>query len=468
MTIAILIMGRQECGTMEFSDWMKTRLLNPKLNIFDDIGGIPSTSIKFFSCNRFYQILRFLTPGELRTVPRQAWKKSSARAHQPFGGFFVNIPGRTLDLNLLLDGFIQKFNECSRNVYKCSGKLTLDEILSKCKSRRCTIKMYNSGKKDKVGILWHVLCDASTNFCVKIKLKLSKQFTKPELFKTENLCLDFLDDFRGTFVRVCQDNFFNSFSLCSKYNDLGIYVFGTCRKMVLQRHFSDHRDGLSGYVDSKHKKNHNLKGFTHHEFDHAVRGKIHCQVYNSPGRNSVIFISNSNDIFGRTTDIVEPDRRSFRGGNYSYELPSDNARPHSALVYNNEMNSVDTFDQYVHRHTIRFVSLKNRNGWILKPIFCILDFQFLNTFFVQRESSNNPESNYRKFLLKLAQGLVSDCVKAQDPPLRVGEYEGYSRNQCLECKEIDPRKDSRTSKKCIKCSSFCCKNHSFTICKNCA
>ena len=60
MTIAILIIGRQENGTMEFSDWFQNRLLHPKLNLFQEIGGIASTSIKFYSCTRFFTILRFL------------------------------------------------------------------------------------------------------------------------------------------------------------------------------------------------------------------------------------------------------------------------------------------------------------------------------------------------------------------------------------------------------------------------
>ena len=467
MTIAILIIGRQEKGTMEFSDWFHSRLLNSKLNFFQEIGGFQSTSVKFYSLSRFYQIMRFLTPGDISYVPRRAWRQSAARAFQPFGGFFVDIPGRVLDLNLLFDRYIQNFNECSRSVYFCNGKLTLDEILSKAKSRKNVIKQFNSGKKDKCGILWHVMCDGSSNFCVKVKLKLTKQFTQPELFKTENLCLDFLDDFRGTFVRVCQDNYFNSYGLCSKYNDLGIYVFGTCRKLVLQRHFSDHQDGLAAYIDSKHKQNHNVKGFTHHEYDHEVRGKIHIQIYNSPGRNSVIFISNSNDIFGKTGDIIEPDYRCFRGGNHSHELPSNNSRPCAALAYNSEMNSVDVFDQYIHRHNLRFIAMKHKLSWILKPLLSIIDFELLNTYFIQRESCDNPEPNYRKFLLKLAQGLLHDSIKPADPPLRVPGYENYTRNQCVECRENDPKKDSRTSKRCLKCSSYCCKNHSYTICKNC-
>ena len=153
MTIAILIIGRQENGTMEFSDWFQNRLLHPKLNLFQEIGGIASTSIKFYYCSRFFTILRFLSPEEIRYVPRRAWKKSAARAYEPFGGFFVDIPGRVLDLNLLFDRYIQNFNDCSRSVYSCNGKLTLDEILSKAKSRKNVIKQFNSGKKDRCGIL---------------------------------------------------------------------------------------------------------------------------------------------------------------------------------------------------------------------------------------------------------------------------------------------------------------------------
>ena len=57
MTIAILIIGRQEKGTMEFSVWFHSRLLNSKLNFFQEIGGFQSTSVKFYALSRFYQIM---------------------------------------------------------------------------------------------------------------------------------------------------------------------------------------------------------------------------------------------------------------------------------------------------------------------------------------------------------------------------------------------------------------------------
>ena len=59
MVLAILILGKQEKGTMEFRMWYKNRLLS-RLDMFSEIGGFPSYNVNFISCCRFYQILRFL------------------------------------------------------------------------------------------------------------------------------------------------------------------------------------------------------------------------------------------------------------------------------------------------------------------------------------------------------------------------------------------------------------------------
>ena len=67
-------------------------------------------------------------------------------------------------------------------------------------------------------------------------------------------------------------------------------------------------------------------------------------------------------------------------------------------------------------------------------------------------------------LLKLAQGLVSDCIL--DDNEHGGEPGNSSRNICAECKVVGKR-DSGTPIYCIKCKSACCKAHSFRICKNC-
>ena len=173
MVLAILIIGKQENGTMEFRDWYRNRLLT-RINMFAEIGGCPSYNVKFISCCRFYQILRFLTPGALEYVPRQAWKRSSAAAHRPFGGYFVPLNGRVLDLNLLFDRYVTNFNNNSRSVYNSSGRLTIDEILSKSKSRNNDLKQYNASKRDRIGVLWHTMMDATSTFCVKVRIKCPK------------------------------------------------------------------------------------------------------------------------------------------------------------------------------------------------------------------------------------------------------------------------------------------------------
>ena len=458
MTIAILILGKQEKGTMEFSVWFQNRLRSP-LNMFQEIGGFSSANVKFISCSRFFQVLRFLSPGPIQYVQRRAWKKSSARVHQPYGGYFVNLNGPILDLNLLFDRYISNFNDNSRSVYQCSGKLTIDEILSKSKSRQNILKQYNSSKRDKIGCLWHTMMDASSMFCVKVRLKMPKQFTSPTLYRTEDLVLDFLDDFRGTYARLCQDNFFNSFSLCNRLNEIGLYVHGTCRKQIISRHFNDHADGLNSYIDTKHKKNHNLRCFSH--FDDETRGQVNIMVYNSPGRNSVLFITNSNNVLGKTTEVSSLDYRTFLGGHYSRDLPSSNSRPQIVKSYNAEMNSCDVYDQYIHKHNIRYIAMKNKLSFILKPTLSILDYEMLNSFFIQRESCENSESNYRIFLLKLAQGLIKDCVDSE-----IERENPSSRNICFDCK-MDGKRDPRTRLNCIKCRAACCKSHSNSICKNC-
>ena len=271
--------------------------------------------------------------------------------------------------------------------------------------------------------------DASSMFCVKVRLKMPKQCTSPTLYSTESLVLDFLDDFRGSYARLCQDNFFNSFSLCNRLNEIGLYVHGTCRKQIISRHFNDHADGINSYIDTNHKKNHNVRCFSH--IDDETDRQVNIMIYNSPGRNSVIFITNSNEILGKSNQTSTLDYRTFCGGHYSRDLPSSTSRPQIVKAYNNEMNSCDVYDQFIHKHNIRYIAMKNKLSWILKPTLSILDYEMLNSFFIQRESSENSESTYRLFLLKLAQGLVRDCVVPEPERQNI-----LSRNICFECKSV--------------------------------
>ena len=435
--------------------------------MFSEIGGLSSSTIQFLSYDRFMKILRFLVPGELKYTTRRVWRKSSAMAHRELGGYFQACNSLVLDLGCLFNSYIQNFNENSRSIYKCSGNLTLDEILSKSKSRKNVIRQYNGSKKDKIGCLWHLLCDANTNFCVKTQLRVTKQFLDPEVYKISGLCLFFLNEFRGTFVLVTQDNYFNSFNLCNIFTDLGIYVLGTLRKLIIQRQFSDHDQGIKVYIDNKNSKNHNLKCFSASEYDHPTRGRVHVIIYNSPGRNSVLFITNSNSVLGKSTIEISPDYRRFLGGHYSRNFDSKYDRPYVAKMYSTLMGTVDTFDVYVHKYNLRYIILKNNLGWILKPVLSIIDYQLLNTFMVYREMHDSPDCDYRKFLLKIARGFCRRSVKPPMAPLRVRNL-SFSRDNCMLCKELNPKKDSRTCKSCFKCGNGSCTQHSKIICLSCA
>ena len=402
----------------------------------------------------------------MKFIRRKHWRKSSAAQYQPEGGYFVTVNTSVLDLNLLFDDFINQFNENSISIYLPSGYVTLDEILSKAKSRRNALKQYNATKKDKLGILFHILNDSNSNFCVKINLKMPKQFADPSIYKTEGLCKFFLRNFEHSFVVCCQDNFFNSFDLSQSLNEKGIYCFGTVRRQVIQRYFSDHLNGIGSYFEPKHSKVNSLKCFTHDGNNHPVRYKTHLMIHNPPSKNSVIFISNSNSIMKKSSDNINDIYRQFVGGNYSRDL-TEGVRPMVSHIYNEKMGACDTFDVYVHRFSLRFLPLKNKYCWILKPVLNILEFQFINSFMVYRESHPSPNMDYRIFLLRIAQGLVKNSPKPAMAPLRVRGNELFPRNFCRDCKDVSPRKDCRTSKTCSKCGAGCCRNHSKIVCSRC-
>ena len=319
------------------------------------------------------------------------------------GGYFVDGSTQTLDLHLLFRPFIELFNSNSKSVYKCSGRICLDEILSKSRSRKNPVRQYNASKHDKVGLLYHLLCDCESNFLIKTELKLSKQFMKPQHYKIMGLVLDFLREFEQTYVFVFMDNYFTSYDLAQEFNEREILVFGTIKKTSLARYFGDHDNGLAGYIDSKNARNNNLKCFTASIYDHPTRGRVHVQVLNSSSKNSVLFITNSNVAVGKSDDSFG-DRRSFLGGHFSRTFQDSISRPLSAKLYNDNMGSVDTFDSYLHTYTLRYIPLKNNLSWICKPVLSIIDYQILNCFLLHREMHENPTC-YRKYLLRLAQGF---------------------------------------------------------------
>ena len=207
-----------------------------------------------------------------------------------------------------------------------------------------------------------------------------------------------------------------------------------------------------------------MKCFTASIYDHPTRGRVHIQIYNSKNRNAVLFISNSNSVVGKSDETFR-DRRTFLGGNFSRSFPDTNKRPISAKFYNDHMNGVDNYDVYLHKFNLRYIPLRNNLSWISKPILSIIDYQMLNCYFLHKEMHENP-LEYRKYLLRLAQGFCRESLKPRLEPLRV-KNQIFARSKCRSCSNITPYKDTRTTQVCRRCGSGCCKTHSRILCSQC-
>ena len=117
--------------------------------------------------------------------------------------------------------------------------------------------------------------------------------------------------------------------------------------------------------------------------------------------------------------------------------------------------------------TLRYIPLKHKLGWLVKPVLSVIDYQLLNCFFLRKEIRPCREKpDYRNFnlLLRVAQGFWANSLKRSTAPLRVRNTT-VSRSKCKSCHDIDPYKDSRTSKYCDRCNSATCSNHAKILCR---
>ena len=70
------------------------------------------------------------------------------------------------------------------------------------------------------------------------------------------------------------------------------------------------------------------------------------------------------------------------------------------------MGCVDNFDVFLQKYTLRFIPLKHKLAWLLKPVLSVIDYQLLNCFFLRKEIRPTRErQDYRDFMLRVAQGF---------------------------------------------------------------
>ena len=51
---------------------------------------------------------------------------------------------------------------------------------------------------------------------------------------------------------------------------------------------------------------------------------------------------------------------------------------------NDNMGGMDNYDVYLHTYTLRYIPLKHKLGWLVKPVLSVIDNQLLK-FFLRKE-----------------------------------------------------------------------------------
>ena len=102
--------------------------------------------------------------------------------------------------------------------------------------------------------------------------------------------------------------------------------------------------------------------------------------------------------------------RHFLAGHtviYSRSLPETNFRPYSAKIYNDNMGGVDNYDIYLHKYTLRYIPLKHKLAWLIKPVLSVIDYQLLNSFLLRKEIRPSRERlDYRSFIFRVDRVFV--------------------------------------------------------------
>ena len=112
---------------------------------------------------------------------------------------------------------------------------------------------------------------------------------------------------------------------------------------------------------------------------------------------------------------------------------------------NDNMGRVDNYDVYLHTYTLRYIPLKHKLGWLVKPVLSVIDYQLLNCFFLRKEIRPRlAKPDYRNFILRVAQGFWANSMKRSAAPLKV-RNRSFPRSKCKSCHDFDPYEDSRTS-----------------------
>ena len=131
--------------------------------------------IEHIEYERFLLIGKFLRfGGDLVFIDKMEWKSRKGQQFAATGGFWqpvlhteTGLPVQVPNVFSMFEQSIKLINEINMSFYENSGKLGIDELMVKARSKKMPFRTFNAGKSDKWGCQFFFLCDSHSNYLVK-------------------------------------------------------------------------------------------------------------------------------------------------------------------------------------------------------------------------------------------------------------------------------------------------------------
>ena len=140
-------------------------------------------------------------------------------------------------------------------------------------------------------------------------------------------------------------------------------------------------------------------------------------------------------------------------------------RPVQFHMYNFTMQSVDIFDNYLHRNNL-YIRYKDPKQWKTRFVLTLVGFMLVNTYLKFKDKNSGTKTNstiFRNHLFFEFVSVTNSSFFTPQSNLDVENRRG-SKFRCVLCNS--PNR-TQTRHKCQICHGACCQSHYFSNCENC-
>lgn len=355
---------------------------------------------------------------------------------------------RQLDKLAPLREIFELFNENCLNNYTLGENVTIDEMLEPFRGR-CPFRQYMKSKPAKYGIKVYALTDAKTYYASKMEVYCGKQQQGPFNIsnKAKDVVLRLTQPIYQSGRNVTVDNYFCSIPLCDELaSDYKLSLVGTLRKNKAEL----------PHIVQEHTNRPIYSSLFFYDHDKTLLS------YKAKKNKVVLLLSslhNSDEIDAESGDAMKPEMLTF---------------------YNKTKGGVDTLDKLKAAYNVG----RKTNRWPLALFFALMNIGAVNANIIYLA---NTQANIvrRHFLKTLAKELSMDHirrravqenlprqVKRQARKIAGIEDEDTRRPRAAgaagRCAYCTWRENRKTVVTCSKCSRYICKQHTTSLCNNCA